>query len=141
MAFPQWHAIPTAIIVIISVICCAPFAFLSGNTLILSLVLFFGVFMDFVDHLSVRRIKKILRGEKGPIPEWTNWMHTWQALAGVIIVVIIVGNVLPLISYVIHILIDGGDNNYEFFPHVAPLPTVIHPFYPKWLTYKTPIII
>jgi len=38
---------------------------------------YLGVFMDFFDHFSVRRLKKLLQGEKEPIANWTNWMHTF----------------------------------------------------------------
>ncbi len=140
MAHPKWHAIPTTILTIISICCYMPLAILSDNTLVLLLVMGFGVFMDFIDHLSVRRIKKILSGQKGPVEGWINWMHTWQALAGVIIIAIIVGNILPLLSYVFHILIDGGDIDHRIYS-VSPLPKSIHRFYPKCLTYRTGLII
>lgn len=72
MAGPKVHGIATLPIIVLSWIIYTPVIILSKNTFILCLVLFLGFGMDFVDHLSIRRIKKILRGEKGPIKGWIN---------------------------------------------------------------------
>ncbi len=139
MAHPKVHAIPTFLLALLYVLVVGPLALMGRDVVIVILILFFGVLMD-ADHLSVRRIKKILSGQKGPVEGWINWMHTWQALAGVIIIAIIVGNILPLLSYVFHILIDGGDIDHRICL-ASPLPKSIHPFYPKCLTYRTGLII
>ncbi len=139
MAHPKVHAIPTFALALLYLLVIGPFALIGKDIVVVALVVLFGVFMD-ADHLSIRRIKKILIGQKGPVEGWINWMHTWQALAGVIIIAIIVGNILPLLSYVFHILIDGGDIDHRIYS-VSPLPKSIHRFYPQCLTYRTGLII
>jgi len=140
MAHPKVHAVPTGMLAIISLVVYTPLALLSHNTLILALVLFFGIFMD-GDHLSIRRIKKILRAEKGPVEGWVNWIHTWHALAGVIVASFLISSWLPFLSYASHILIDGANRSNLSYPKAAPLPTFIHRFYPQWLKYETGLII
>ncbi len=139
MAHPKVHAVPTLVLALVYMLVVGPLALMGRDVIIVMLVLFFGIFMD-GDHLSIRRIKRILSGQKGPVPGWINWMHTWEALVGVVIVAIIVGNILPLLSYVAHILIDGGDCDNPV-PSPSPLPSFIHPVYPRWLTYHTGLII
>jgi len=140
MAGPKVHAVPTGIIAIIALIIYTPLALLSSSTAILLLVLFLGVFMD-IDHLSIRRIKKIRRGEKGPVEGWVDWMHTWQALVGIIILSVIIFNILPIASYLVHILIDSGNRSNIKYPDKTPLPGFIHQFYPRWMTYETKFVI
>ncbi len=141
MAGPKVHAVPTLILTALAAIFCTPLALLSENSLILILVLFLGLFMDLVDHLSIRRIKKILCGEKEPVPGWVNWMHTWWACLGVLCVSTLLGSVLPFLSYAIHVVIDGGDRSNLKYSGSAPLPEFLHQFYPAWAKYETGLII
>jgi len=140
MAHPKWHALPTFVLVGIYVLLVAPFALLSREVFIAILTIGLGIFMD-ADHVSVRRIKKILRGEKGPVPGWVNYMHTWQAFLGVVLLCAILGNFLPLSSFAIHIAIDGGDRSNVKYHGAAPLPEFLHRFYPERLKYQTKLMI
>jgi len=139
MAAPQWHAIPTLVLVSLYILVITPLALTSKDTASLILAVIFGILID-ADHLSIRRIKKILRGEKGPVPGWINWGHTWWFLVAFVGTSFITGIWLPFVSYAIHMLIDGGDR----FPREmrwggSPLPESLHRFYPEWLTYETKI--
>lgn len=140
MAHPKVHVIFTFALALLYLLVVGLFVLAGKDVVIVILVVLFGVLID-ADHLSIRRIKKILSGRKGPIEGWINWMHTWQVLAGIIIMTIMFGNILPLISYVVHILIDGGDISNAKCHGVAPLPEWLHQFYPSWLTYHTPLFI
>lgn len=135
MAHPKVHVISTHTLALVYLLGVGPLALRCNgqDVMVVALVVLFGILID-ADHLSIRKIKKILRGEKGPIPGWVNWMHTWQALVGVIIIVMIIGNVLPFIAYIMHILIDGADRANLTYPN-SPLPTLIYRFYPRWMTY------
>lgn len=137
MAAPKWHAIPTAVFATASAIAYQPTS--PKNLFILVAVVGLGFFVD-GDHLSIRRVKRILRGEKGPVPGWTNWMHTWWFLAVVVVGSLLLGNWLPLISFAVHMLIDGG-NRTEIGRGGSPLPESLHRFYPRWMTYETGLII
>ncbi len=140
MARSRCHAIPTGIIFILVVLICPPLAIFSENALIAAAVIFFGFFVD-LDHLSIKRIRKILRGGKGPIENWVNWMHTVWALIVVVGISALLINYWPLVSYGIHILIDAGDRGHLEYPGLSPLPGFLHQFYPEFLKYETGLII
>jgi hypothetical protein len=132
LALPKWHAIPTVVIGVTSVVA-YPLS-TPRNSLILIAVIGLGVFVD-GDHLSIRRIKRILRGEKGPVPGWINYMHTWGALMGLVVLSFLIGNWLPFLSYTVHMLMDGANrDNVE--ESVSPLPKSLHRFYPEWCKYE-----
>ncbi len=142
MASPIFHLIPTGILISIYFLCAVPFMLISKNTLILLLILAFSLLID-IDHLSIRRIKKLLRGERKPIQGWVNWAHTWYFLAGVVMVTFAlvvfdefsVENFLPFISYALHILIDAGNEKNKLYPN-SPLPVKLKPIIPKFLRYS-----
>lgn len=142
MASPKVHFWPTLILsgVYFFVFCMIPLFTLGNREILITFLIFgFGFLID-IDHLSLRRIKKILRGEKGPVSGWVNWMHTGWALVGVILVCYVLENYLPLVSYAIHILIDAGDRgNLKY--RSSPLPEYLHRFFPEWLKYETGLII
>lgn len=145
MAHPKWHFWPTLILCGVSAVVYTPMVLYSHNTFSIIGVWLFGFFMD-LDHLSIRRIKKIYgvirfkrKEAKGPVEGWVNWMHTWYSPVIVIIYSTIIWNFMPLASYVIHILIDGG--NRDNFYHTSPLPEYLHRFYPRRWTYSTGLII
>lgn len=139
MAAPQWHAIPTALIATASAMTYPPTT--PENIIILSGVVGLGIFVD-VDHVSVRGVRRILKGVKGPLPGWVNWMHTWWALVAVVVGSFTFGNWLPFLSYAVHMLIDGGNrSDVALNPGTSPLPQTIHCFYPHWATYETGQII
>lgn len=141
MAAPKWHVLTTAPIAVVSAV--AYPATTPENIIILAGIIGLGIFVD-GDHLSIRRVKKILRGEKGPVPGWTNWAHTWWFAAMLVVGSFFLGNWLPFISYAVHMLIDGG-NKTMLEPNIkwgnSPLPEFLHQFYPRWLTYETGLII
>lgn len=139
MAAPKWHALATTPIAIVSTVA-YPLT-TPENIIVLAGVVGLGIFTD-GDHLSIRRVKKILRKEKGPVPGWINWGHTWLFCVAVVLVSIFVWSILPFVSYTVHMLIDGGDrSNVEKYPGVAPLPEFLHRFYPEWAKYETGLII
>jgi hypothetical protein len=95
---------------------------------------FLGVFMDYFDHLSRKRIKKLLRGDIEPLPakEHINSMHTWWALASVCAFSIWTWNLFPFIAYAFHIAIDSRDRGVVKVQN-EPLPLFFHQFWPeKW---------
>lgn len=148
MAHPKWHMIPTLVISGTEVAINPPTSILSEGSFILAGVVILGFFVD-GDHLSIRRIKKILQGkEKGPVVDWVNYMHTWPtaiafAVASLILTVALPAGWLwcfPLLSYAFHMVIDGGDKSNLDIPN-SPLPKSIHRFYPRWMTYETGLII
>ncbi len=135
-----WHIFATAIIAGLACIRMgAPKDLIGGISFIFGLIILFGLCID-VDHLSFKRIKKILKGEKKPVPGWINRLHTWQALAAICIFAILIWNPFPLLSYLGHILIDAGDQSNSIYK-TSPLPRFLHYFYPKCLTYKADLII
>jgi hypothetical protein len=69
-------------------------------------------------------------------PGHVDWLHTVWGLIAATINSLILFNFLPLLSFIIHILIDGGNSSIRERPDKGPLLTLIHPFYPKWLTYR-----
>jgi len=147
VARPKWHIPPTMVLIAISIVCYTPLALVNENALVLFSVLVFGVIMDYIDHLSIRRLKKLYKvlvlkqkEAKGPVEGWVNWMHTSWALAGVIVFSIYIWNTLPLISYIVHILIDGGNQDNVLYPN-SPLPAWLHKFYPHRWTYSAGLII
>jgi hypothetical protein len=140
MAAPQWHAIPTAVIAAATAVVYPPTTL--PNLFVLGAVVGLGFFVD-GDHLSIRRIKRILRGERGPVPGWVNWAHTWWFLGALTASSVHFGNYLPLASYAIHMLIDGGDrsNAEEKYSGTAPLPEFLHRFCPRWAKYETKLLV
>lgn len=137
MAYPKWHIVPTAVIGGAYWFFHRPLKAWSRDTLVLLLIVGFGVLLD-VDHLSIRRVKKLLRRDRSPIEGWVNWLHTWYALVGIVVVSAIIGNLLPLLSYSVHILIDGADRGNPIERN-SLLPAAIHRFYPEWMTYDSEI--
>lgn len=135
MAHPQWHVLPTAVVGGFSCVFYRPLKIWGKNTLVILLVIGFGLLTD-IDHLCLRRVKKLLRGDISPVEGWINHMHTWYALVGVVVISVIIGNLLPLASYALHVLVDGANRaNLEYLD--SPLPRAIHGFYPRWLTYDS----
>lgn len=147
MAAPKWHLGPTLILSIMSVTIYSPLSLASRNTMIIASIFVFGVLVDYIDHLSIRRLKKLYKviflkqkEARGPVEGWVNWMHTVWALIGVVGFSILIHSSLPLISYVIHILIDGGNRDNILYPN-SPLPAWLHKFYPRCLTYSAGLIV
>jgi len=97
---------------------------------------FLGVFIDFFDHFSFRRLEKLLRGEKEPITDWICWMHTWWALGGVIIFCFLMKDWLPFVPFLIHNFIDAGNKNIADIK-AEPLPVFLHRFFPQRWQYTT----
>ena len=116
-----------------------PIILLSHETIVILLILGLGFFVD-GDHLSIRRIKKVLRKEKGPMPDWINWAHTWWFCGTLVVGSFFLGNWLPFLSYAVHMLIDGG-NRSDIGRGYSPMPESLTRFYPKWATYETGLII
>ena len=135
MAGPKTHAGPTVVLMAASAFVCTPMALVSKNSLVLFLVLFFGVLFDFVDHFSVRRIRKLAKGDVEPVENWICWMHTWWAALGVLAISLAVWNVLPFLSYAVHILIDAARKEIEEYKD-GPLPASLSRFIPPWLRYS-----
>lgn len=133
MAKPRWHIFPTLIILLIYAIFYLPLIIAGKSILISLLIIIFGIFID-IDHLDPRCIKQILHGNFYPKQGWINYMHTWQALICIGILCFLLSNYLPLISYIIHIAIDGGNRACRDHPN-SPLQVFLHRLYPQWLTY------
>lgn len=132
MALPQTHAVATAPIAVVS-LWLYPLK-TSEDVAIFVGVIFFGIFLD-ADHLSVRRIKRIIDGDWTPLEDYINFLHTWQALVIAAVVSVVVSHYLPLISYLAHLLLDGA-NEYNQVCKNAPFLTWLHKFYPGCLKYK-----
>jgi len=129
LASPKCHAVSTgALVVGYSAIAGIP------ETWTMLFILFFGVFVD-IDHLSVLRIKKLLKKDKTVVEGWVNYMHTWQGLLVLSIFCFFTGLLLPWLAYIIHMLVDGANRNNMRF-QTSPLPKKIHRFYPEWLKYN-----
>ncbi len=129
MAKPQWHIGPTVV--------CALLAYqMGGGWQEVATASFSGFFLD-GDHMSIRRLKNILEGRrKDYIPGWVNYFHTWYAALIFLIAGIYLGWWFALLSYIIHILIDGG-NSENLISHESPLPEFLFRFYPSCLTYRS----
>jgi hypothetical protein len=136
MANPRWHAAPTAVLTVVSLVVYPVSSIISKNLFIAIMVILLGFLVD-IDHLPFNKLKQFLMGGKWLDPNHVNIMHTWYALAGVIIFSAIIGNCLPLLSYAVHILIDGGSRTSMRYPKCSPLPRYLYRFYPRWLTYET----
>lgn len=113
--------------------------FYSQSALNFVCILFFGVLLDFVDHFSMARLKKLAEGDTEPIEGCRAWLHIWLAAyiisGGFLGLFLYAGRadmLLPLISYWAHQLIDGPGNYRS-----GHLPHDIHYFYPEWIWYKT----
>lgn len=152
MAGPKVHVgASVGILIIMDII-----GFFIGSTLswvdILWMVVF-GVLID-IDHILFGRLYSVfkasgIRGvlaswKKGdwldPDPDHLNVIHTWWALVGVIAFSIIVSNPLPLVAFVVHCMIDGGNHAQNDYPKCSPLPRDILRhfalrYYPKWALY------
>lgn len=125
MASPKWHTIATLPLVIITLCLDLPLILTSKSLLVLILVILFGIGLD-IDHLSIRRIKKLLRGEKEPLSNWVNYLHTWYGLLLITLFSLIVIKLLiPLIAYLLHILIDSSNENNKFFDD-SPLSSFLY---------------
>lgn len=135
MASLKWHIAPTTLVAIISMVCAPITVLFSKNMFVLLAVIGMGIFVD-LDHRIIRR-----RADGGfyisgaPIEGCTNWLHTWQMMIGIIILSILLMNPLPLISFVVHILIDGANRANIRWPKWSPLPMWINKFFPRWMTY------
>lgn len=134
MAKPKWHVLATTPIAVVAAVKHLPQDIISRESAILISAVLLGVFID-VDHLSIRRIKRIIAGQKGPVADWINWLHTWQAMLVIAIFSLVLQTFLPFMSYLIHILIDGANRDNLLFNN-SPLPRRTHPFYPRQLTYR-----
>ncbi len=110
------------------------------NLAVFLLVIFWGVLVD-VDHFPFRNLKAYLEGRLGYFEAKAgekDFFHLWYGLAMCFISSCVVASALPLGSYVVHILVDGGsiDSNGEGYkkPH---LPYYLWLIYPAWLKYQT----
>ena len=116
-------------------------------------ILVFGILID-ADHIPFGRLWQAFKsdGLTGVRKSWQKYgwfdadhldiLHTWWALAMVIVFSIIIGSAWPVIVYGIHMLIDGGSRDQADYPKCAPLPRDIHlyfvlRYYPKWALYHT----
>lgn len=141
MAHPKWHTLPTLVLAGLCLFATMPLVLMSMEAVVAGLVIFLGVFID-IDHVSVRRIKKILRKDKGPVSGWVNWAHTWQFALAVALISVFVWSALPFVSYAVHMLVDGGNRSgVTLSKGNSPLSDFLHRFYPRWLTYETGFII
>lgn len=129
MAKPKWHLGPT--------ILCAGLAYWAGGGWQEAAVTSFtGFFLD-GDHVSPLRLKTALAGKMDKeYRGWIDYFHTWYGALVILGLCIIFGWWFALASYVIHILIDGG-NSENLVSHEAPLPEFLFRFYPSRLTYRS----
>lgn len=85
------------------------------------------------------------KGEKGQIPDWTNYLHTWQAaliitVSGVCITVWSCPFYFPVLAYWWHIIIDSAYKGRLTIVH-NPLPAYLNRFVPeKWKYDFHPVI-
>jgi len=136
MASPKWHAVPTTALTVISLVAYPVSSIINKNLFITIAIILLGFFVD-ADHIPFGKLKQLIKERKWLDSNHINIMHTWYALAGIIILSVIFGNCLPLLSYAVHILIDGGSRTSMRYPKCSPLPRSLHRFYPRWLTYET----
>jgi hypothetical protein len=132
-----WHGVVTLALLAVSWIIYPPEAFISMNTFVLICIVSFSQFDD-LDHISGwEYLKEYFKGHlKGDLiglkvesaDKWTNWMHTWQAVLGVALLSLWIGNYLPIVSQIIHIFMDGFNRANLKYPN-SPLPTAMV----KWL--------
>ncbi|OGZ41129.1 MAG: hypothetical protein A3B04_01405 [Candidatus Portnoybacteria bacterium RIFCSPLOWO2_02_FULL_39_11] len=133
------HVLLTAILVFISLIAYQPMIS-RQNFISLSGIIFFGALLD-IDHISFQQIADLLNRKKerlllgAPVSGWRNWLHTWQAFIGIVCFSVLAWNLLPLLSFIFHIMFDGA-NKCNLVYRTSLLPTAIHPFYPEWLKYS-----
>jgi hypothetical protein len=130
MAKPQWHLVPAGV--------CAGLAYWVGSGWQGAVAASFtGLFLD-GDHMSPLRIKSILRERKmdKEYRGWIDYFHTWYGALILLGICVIFGWWFALASYVIHMLIDGG-NSENLVSHEAPLPEFLFRFYPTRLTYQS----
>ncbi|MEK7160579.1 MAG: hypothetical protein AAB724_00980 [Patescibacteria group bacterium] len=132
------HVLLTAALAFVSLIVYQPISWQSFISL--SGIVFFGVLLD-IDHISFQQIVDLVKMKKdrlllgAPVMGWTNWLHSWQALLAIVCFSLLIMNFLPLLSFVLHILLDGA-NKCNLVYRTSPLATTIHPFYPEWLKYS-----
>lgn len=143
MAGLRVHIISTGILTGLYLLICTVLTALLPQSDIWQLLGIFGlgILIDF-DHISIRRIKKLLKGDRTPFKGWTNWAHTVEfaflVIAGTIIDNFFLGQpsidkFLPAAAYFLHILIDAG--NTEVIN--SPLPSSLSFLVPSWLKYKS----
>jgi hypothetical protein len=124
------HAWPTTAICVGYVLAeGAPQSFDDKKVIILLLIWFLGQLMDFFDHLSVARVRRLLAGDNRPIEGHVNWMHTLSSMSLVCTLSVLMFNcwgwqgLLPALSYLVHIIMDSaGIEKYDN----SPLPRAIH---------------
>lgn len=135
MAKPKYHIAATTLIFVAVLILNTPKTPQSAGITFFVLGLF-GVLAD-VDHIySVDWIKNFVRRKKVIPPKgWKNKFHTFKTLIAVAAGSFVVGNYLPILSYGIHMIIDGANRAYDDprFAEGSYLPWAIHKFYPRWL--------
>lgn len=130
MASAMVHFPVSATVVTIGLLPNMPAQFSTRSFLVSTLVMAFGFLLD-IDHISSLRPGKIRNGMWIRELEHTNWMHTWQAATAVALVSVKIWNIMPLISYVLHILIDAPNlNNMR-----CPLPLALLCYVPVRLRY------
>lgn len=136
MASPKTHAASTITLIVFWAALTAalsPSLIWNKNWTALLLVIFFGVLMD-VDHLPFCNLKAYLEGRSGYKDKQKLFFHLWPGLIIAASSSFLVTNILPFLSYTIHILIDGGSREGYAKPH---LPYYLHCLYPSWLKYET----
>lgn len=124
------HAIISVPVAYISWVLYPPHNALSIEYFVFLCTIFFGFIMDF-DHISgMKYIKGLMKKDlEVPTPEeWTNWLHTKKTLVCVMLLTIGVGNLMPLLSYAIHIGVDGFNRANLKYAN-SPMPVAIV----KWL--------
>lgn len=156
MARPETHAGVSAVMAVVMLGFSFLLSFLVNYWNILWIFLF-GVFVDADKVFSVnliRRhveaygsmgfagIKEFWRQQKWIDENHVNFMHTWWALAGVIIFSFLVGSFWPAVSFTTHMLIDGGVLDQNDYPKCSPMPRDILRhfalrYYPKRWLYHT----
>ena len=150
MASPKVHAKATGLLAILYII--GFFIGFALSWLDVMWIVVFGVLID-VDHIPFGRLWRAFKfdGYVGVKKSWQKYgwfdadhldvLHTWWALAVVIIFSIIVGSFWPFVAFGIHMLIDGGSRDQLTYPKCAPLPRDIcrylGRFYPAWAKYHT----
>lgn len=132
------HAIITIPVALASWILYPPQNTLSIEYFVFVCTIFFGFMID-LDHISDIDYIVCLMKEKPKVPtteEWTNWLHTKSAVVGVILLTVAVWNLMPLISYAIHIGVDGFNRaNLKYGNSPMPVAIVKWVLRRGWWTY------
>ena len=136
MASPKVHIKVTFILAGAYAISCIPFAIFSKDSLILSAVIFFGVFVDF-DHVMSFKLERIKDGSWVKAEGEIDWLHTWDGLELAILSSVRLESVLPLLSFIVHMMIDGANRATIMNGNKGVLPLSIQIyFYYKLLNCK-----